>query len=260
MALTFYLGTHEPSWLGRLDVPLFLARGRLARQKKLPRARAPWALDSGGFSELSLHGRWTVPAATYAAEVRRWATEVGRMDWAAIQDWMCEPAILQKTGLKVEEHQRRTVDSYEELRALAPEIPWCPVLQGWAMGDYDRHVDLYLKRGHDLWKLPVVGIGTMCRRQNTLSAQLTIMGLHREGLKLHGFGFKTQGLRGVSRQLASADSLAWSYDARRAPPYPGHTHKNCANCSEYALDWRDQLLSRIERDQDQRQLQLGGAR
>jgi len=30
------------------------------RLAKLPRAREPWALDSGGFSELSLHGEWTI--------------------------------------------------------------------------------------------------------------------------------------------------------------------------------------------------------
>jgi hypothetical protein len=164
--------------------------------------------------------------------------------------------VFHGTGLSVKEHQRRTITSYEELRDLAPEVPWTPVLQGWTAGDYRDHIEMYKKRGHNLWKLPVVGIGTMCRRQNTLSAQLTISSLHRDGLRLHGFGFKVQGLRGVAGALASADSLAWSYDARRAPPYPGHTHKNCANCAEYALDWRESLLSRIERDQDQRLLQL----
>ena len=56
----FYLGTHHPSWLRKTDVPLFVSRRRLAGLKTLPRARGPWALDSGGFQELILHGEWTV--------------------------------------------------------------------------------------------------------------------------------------------------------------------------------------------------------
>mgnify|MGYP000181470407 CR=1 FL=1 len=54
--------------------------------------------------------------------------------------------------------------------------------------------------------------------------------------------------------LASADSLAWSFAARREPPLPGHDepgpgrragHKHCNNCPEFALAWRDQLLARL---------------
>ena len=52
--------------------------------------------------------------------------------WAAPQDWMCEPAIIAKTGLAVVEHQRRTVTNFLELQALAPDLPFIPVLHGWA--------------------------------------------------------------------------------------------------------------------------------
>ena len=34
-------------------------------------ARGPWALDSGGFSELSLYGRWTVTADYQLGEIKR---------------------------------------------------------------------------------------------------------------------------------------------------------------------------------------------
>jgi hypothetical protein len=53
---TFFLGTHMPHWLGLLDIPLFVSHRRLGRLKTLPRALGPWALDSGGFSELALFG------------------------------------------------------------------------------------------------------------------------------------------------------------------------------------------------------------
>lgn len=48
----FYLGTHQPQWLGRYDVPMFISRRRLSSRKSLPQARGRWALDSGGFTEL----------------------------------------------------------------------------------------------------------------------------------------------------------------------------------------------------------------
>jgi hypothetical protein len=64
-------------------VPLFVSRRTLAPLRRLPRARAGWALDSGGFSELSLHGRWTTSPATYVAEVRRFEQEIGALEWAA---------------------------------------------------------------------------------------------------------------------------------------------------------------------------------
>lgn len=120
--MTFYLGTHHPAWLEQTAVPLFLSHRTLAGRRSLPRARGPWALDSGGFSELSMHGTWTVPAARYVDDVRRFVREIGGLRWAAIQDWMCEPVMLAKTGLSIAEHQARTVSSLLELRALAPDL------------------------------------------------------------------------------------------------------------------------------------------
>lgn len=53
--------------------------------------------------------------------------------------------------------------------------------------------------------------------------------------------------------MASADSLAWSYDARRSAPLPGHAarHKNCANCRDYALAWRGRVLAAIANPRQQ---------
>lgn len=66
MTTVNYLGTHETSWLRSAGVPLFISHRRLARLKRtLPVAIAPWALDSGGFSELSLHGGWKTTPSEY---------------------------------------------------------------------------------------------------------------------------------------------------------------------------------------------------
>lgn len=245
----FYLGTHHPHWLKFVAVPLFVSRRALVRMKTMPRAIGSWALDSGGFTELSLHGRWTLSPAMYVAEARRFRSEIGAFDFAAPQDWMCEPVMLKRTGLTVQDHQRLTIENLLELRELAPDVPWMPVLQGWGVGDYMRHVEAYDRAGVDLAREKIVGVGTVCRRQNTATAAIIMTSLAAEGLALHAFGFKIQGLAVCSAELASADSLAWSYSARRNPPLPGHDarHKNCANCPEYALLWREQALAAIRR-------------
>jgi hypothetical protein len=255
--VVFHLGTHRAGWLADprfRGVPLFVSRANLAGMRRLPRALTSWAADSGGFTQLHLHGRWTITPAAYVDELRRFREEVGRLLWAAPMDWMCEPEILAKTGKTIDEHQRRTVDSVLALRALAPGVPIIPVLQGWSVVDYWRCQELYDKAGIDLAAEPLVGVGTVCRRQNTAVAERILRTLAHDGLRLHGFGFKTQGLLTCADVLASADSLAWSLAARRAPPFPGHDepglgrrtgHQHCNNCPEFALAWRAALLVRL---------------
>ncbi len=71
------------------------------------------------------------------------------------------------------------------------------------------------------------------------------------GLRLHGFGVKTAGLRLYGQHLVSADSMAWSRNARaeavRRGPAPGCSRRSCANCPHYALAWRDRVVSRLAR-------------
>lgn len=254
--MRFYLGTHEPTWLSKSHVPLFVSAVRLRERcrVKLPTARVPWALDSGGFSVLSKHGGYPTTNAQYAGEVTRWAAGIGQMDWAAVQDWMCEPQMLARTGLTVAEHQRRTVESYVELRALAPSIPWVPVLQGYEHAEYLRCADLYAAAGFDLTQLPTVGIGSVCRREDTTEAERIIHDLAGRGFNLHGFGFKIGGVERCRAVLASADSLAWSYGARRrssearkAAATPGlfgaeaYQCKGGQNAAGEALEWNDKV-------------------
>jgi hypothetical protein len=243
--LAFYLGAHQPHWLWNTSFPLFVSHRQLARRRSLRPASCRWALDSGGFTELSMHGRWVTAASAYAEAVAGYAATVGGLDFAAPQDWMCEPAMTERTGLSVREHQERTVASYLELRELAPDLPFIPVVQGWQMADYLRCLALYESAGVDLASLPRVGLGSVCRRQSTAEISVIVAELARRGLRLHGFGVKTGGLHLYGHTLASADSMAWSYAARRQPPLPGcHGHKNCANCMTYAARWRRDVLAR----------------
>lgn len=243
--LTFYLGTHVPSWLAdpRFSrVRLFVSVRALRRSHPKTPAVAPYAVDSGGFQELNLFGRWTVGPRHYLDELLYLWDRLGPFDWAAQQDWMCEPFVLAKTGKTVREHQLRTVDNFAALRSAEPHLPVVPVVQGWHPDDYLAHVGMFRAAGFDPSREPLVGVGSVCRRQGTAEAAEIVGAVAGCGIRVHGFGFKTQGFRLCRHVLASADSLAWSFAARRKPPLPGCSHGrtgrgNCVNCPRYALRW-----------------------
>lgn len=241
--MKFYLGTHHPHWLERTDVPLFVSRRWLTHRKTLPVAKARWVLDSGGFTELSLYGEWRTTAAEYISDVKRFDHNIGWVQWVAPQDWMCEPFMVAKTGLSVEEHQRRTVNNYLVLEASLGSLV-APVLQGWESDDYLRCWELYDQAGIDLSCCYMVGLGSVCRRQNMAVAGRIVRSL--DGLRLHAFGVKLTGLRSFGDVLTSADSMAWSYRARRDHPLPGCTHKKCSNCLRYALRWRCRVMESLD--------------
>lgn len=284
-ATTFYLGTHHPGWLRRpefADVPLFISRNRLTTYKTMPKALGRWAMDSGGFTELKTYGRWRTSVAEYVADVRRIVGGVGRMpDFIAPQDWMCEPWVvtgkhwhlkpsdpkffhgtreargLGPTGAPGEDeqsfdgavrfHQERTVENFLELRAQAPDLPWMPVLQGWELIHYQQCAYMYADAGVDLAAEPIVGLGSVCRRQHTDEIWSIVSTFAFQGIRLHGFGVKTKGLEKYGAELVSADSMAWSTHGRHSDPLPGHEvrHKNCANCPEFALMSRQKVLAAL---------------
>lgn len=243
--MRFYLGTHmtSPTWWEQ-GVPLFVSRRRLARRKSLPEPRAPWALDSGGFTELHDYGRWTITEDDYVAEVERYR-QMGHLDWVAPMDWMCEPFILERTGLTVADHQARTVENFLRLRDRLGELV-VPVLQGWRLDDYLRCADLYAAADVALDDEPVVGLGTVCRRQNMEEAEVIVRALARLDIALHGFGVKSTGLQAYADALTSADSMAWSYNGRRNHGRCPNGCVSCANCLHHALSWRDSLLAGLD--------------
>lgn len=252
--MKFYLGTHMANWLWSDQParwPWFVARQRLSDRKHLPRATGPWALDSGGFTELDKHGRWTITPAEYATQVRRFSDEIGFLEWAAPQDWMCEPSKLAATGLTIADHQRLTLENYLDLRHLAPDLPIVPALQGWTRSDYLRHVDAYQRAGIDLAALPLVGVGSVCRRAQFPGMASLFAELSAAGVKLHGFGLKADALTLFGQTLTSADSLAWSYGARQerlGPPLCGIPHRGiaCNNCRPWAERWAERVTSRTD--------------
>lgn len=212
--MKFFVGLHQPSDARHFD-RAFISVNRLRGRRKGIEATS-WIMDSGAFSELSQHGKYRHSVEDYAAEINRWAADP-RLLAAVAQDYMCEPWIVEKTGLSVEEHQRLTIERYDALLPLVSGVYVMPVLQGYTAGDYLKHLEAYGERlAIGAW----VGVGSICKRNtNIFSIQRILSAINhvRPDLRLHGFGLKTTALAsGYIRELLfSADSMAWSFAARR---------------------------------------------
>lgn len=191
----------------------FISVNRL-KNRKSDFAVKDWIMDSGAFTEISTHGRYRVSVDEYAAQIDRWS-KVGNFQRAATQDYMCEPFILAKTGLTVQDHQRMTIERFDALRDRTGAA-LLPVIQGFRPEEYMEHVEMWGTRlGNGMW----TGVGSVCRRNTepeTIEDILTSIKKVRPDLRLHGFGLKITSLRSetVRRNLYSADSMAWSFAAR----------------------------------------------
>ena len=234
----FYLGAPEPTWIGRADYPLMVSV-RIKKKWGRRESLAPWVLDSGGFTQLHLTGRYEMAPHEYLEKAYERHDRHKGLAWISPQDWMCEPSALEATGLSIEEHLNRTVSGYLELSDLDERDLVIPVLQGWEMDDYLSCFDLYLSAGVDLRAFPVVGVGSVCRRQNTDEIADIFKNLYDLGINMHGFGVKRAGLGKYQDYLVSADSMAWAYTARyKGRNLCGRTgHKRCEQCFYWASMW-----------------------
>lgn len=172
-------------------------------------------MDSGAFTTIAKHGGYHEPVGVYAKQIRRWNGN-GNLLAAVSQDYMCEPHMIERTGLSIAEHQRLTIERYDALMAEETGVYIMPVLQGYAPQDYVSHIRQY---GERLKSGAWVGVGSVCKRNGDRRAiEAVLYAIHRErpDLRLHGFGLKSTafGSSLVTRLLHSADSMAWSFAAR----------------------------------------------
>ena len=168
--------------------------------------------------------------------------DIGSLYAVSVQDWMCEPDIRAATGLTIRDHQELTLESYMHLKHMVPDVPWMPVLQGQTLFDYQDHIKMYQRYGTDVYELPLVGIGSVCRRSMHEAIYILKAFL---GIKIHALGLNVGAMQEIAPLLTSADSMAWSYEARKAKPLPDHTHQTCANCLEYATLWHDRTIEKL---------------
>lgn len=247
--MRFFTGLHQPCDARHFDAA-FISVNRL-RDRKAPLQLGEWIMDSGAFTEISTHGRYRHAVGEYAAQIRRWDGN-GTLLAAVAQDWMCEGPILKRAAIadgtmpapvwfrhddpnafkrlvkvpwpeagmrerQLALHQQRTLERYDALMAERPGVYIMPVLQGFEPADYVRHIAMY---GGRLEGGAWVGVGSVCKRNGDprqVAAVLLAIRAVRPDLRLHGFGLKKTALADplVRSMLHTADSMAWSYAARR---------------------------------------------
>lgn len=211
----FFVGLHHPNHAKHFD-SAFISVNRL-RGRKSSFPANDWIMDSGAFSTISRHGGYPHPVSEYAHWIRQFV-KAGQLLAAVAQDYMCEPHMLARTGMTVAQHQQLTIERYNQLAGMdCSGVYVMPVLQGYSTFQYLQHLDGYDGRlAAGAW----VGVGSVCKRNGNPSAVLRILAAikrHRPDLRLHGFGLKATalGMPAVRRLLESADSMAWSFAARR---------------------------------------------
>lgn len=120
--------------------------------------------------------------------------------------------------MSVLEHQALTIERYDALLPLVERTYVMPVLQGYEPMEYVQHIRDYGDRlRHRSW----VGVGSVCKRNSSPDAIANVLlaiKTERPDLRLHGFGVKRTALTDprVRALLFSADSMAWSFAARKA--------------------------------------------
>ena len=210
----FFIGLHQPADAKHFDM-CFVSVNRL-RTRKGPFAVKQWIMDSGAYTEVSLYGGYRTSVTEYAALICKWKSN-GELLAAVAQDYPAEAHNLAKTGGTVEDHQRWTIERYDDLIAADTGVYILPALQGQTAAQYADHVRQY---GARLQPGAWVGVGGICKRQGkpqdiieVLRAILAV----RPDLLLHGFGVKTTALRSpeIAEMLTTADSMAWSFHARK---------------------------------------------
>lgn len=235
--MDFYTGLHQPSDAQHFGFA-FVSVNRLWKRKS-GFAVNRWIMDSGAFTQILKHGGYTEGVEVYAAEIKRWANN-GQLLAAVAQDYMCEEHMLKITGMTIPEHQRLTVERYDELlKCDAGGVYILPVLQGFDPRDYVSHIRQYGDRlTPGMW----VGVGSVCKRNgdpNAIYRVLRAIKDERPDLRLHGFGLKSTALSSphITDLLHTADSMAWSFSARK--------QGRNGNCWTEAMRFTENINNRI---------------
>ncbi len=218
----------------------FISVNRL-RERKSAFVVGDWIMDSGAFTTVAKHGDYPHSVSEYAKEIKRWKGN-GNLLAAVAQDYMCEPHMLH--GRTIAQNQRLTIERYDALLAENTGVYILPVLQGYKAAEYVQHVRDYGDRlEYGAW----VGVGSICKRNGdpkAIEAVLHAIKSERPDLRLHGFGLKATALgSGLVRELLhTADSMAWSFAARKARYHDGDKTRS-GNDHREARRWIDGIQS-----------------
>jgi len=239
--MRFFAGIHRPNKADAVPAAMLSFNVLQSRRSEFP--VNDWIMDSGAFTTVTKYGGYTESVEVYADVIRRFAG-CGNLLAAVSQDFMCEQFVLDRTGLTVAEHQRLTIERYDDLVAVdTAGVYIMPVLQGYEPSEYADHVRQY---GDRLAAGAWVGVGSVCKRNanpGSVVAVLEAIAAVRPDLELHGFGVKITALRNerVRNLFASSDSMAWSFAAR----YEGRDSNDVREAARYATRIDSQPIQKV---------------
>lgn len=186
---------------------------RQFRVRRFPKKSGSRWLDCGGFTMLNKHGDYPFSLDTFANFVA-----AVQPDYYTSPDYPCEPEITRSLRLatnlcRIEKTVETSVSWVSDLEMmLSPRSQMVPTIQGWALEEYKRCLDLYaeagLIRGY-------MAVGSMCTRSNSRQIGEIVQGVHRHAQqlgvrRLHFFGLK------MSRELDGLQPYIWSRDSAAA--------------------------------------------
>lgn len=211
-----------------------------------------WALDSAGFTAMlrwKQQGRQPGMLGIYPWSLEDYLDLVIQMQpraWYAQPDCCVEPELAPDRAA-VEERIYHTavllaanleaVRLYQEagVHWLPPPVP---VLQGWTRADYLLSLNYLIETWNDYgasFAAPVlVGMGSMCRRDpddpefGIMAILDAVLPRLPRGIRLHMFGVKGSVMARLASipQIASYDSMAWDFGARREAHRTGLSNTN----------------------------------
>lgn len=271
--MKFYVGVQTQKQLDASEkFILSFARIRARKKKKYIINNKDWIMDSGAFSEIKLHGKYTFTLDYYLNYIKEY-----NPNFFVNCDYMCEPSQLERTGLTIKEHQEKTIENqiylYDKKNEMGIKSILMGTLQGWKIFDYLDHIDMMKERGI---LLDYMGVGSICRRFKTKEIVKILKWINYEipDIKLHGFGVKIKVLEypEVFKYMYSCDSMAWTYTGRGFAEFGKHgilfgkkclidssficnkKADDCASCIRFMCYWVDRINKVIELNEKQTNL------
>jgi len=271
--MKFYVGVQTQKQIEAVDL-FVISFTRIRNRKSMFKINNnhDWIFDSGAFSELKMHGKYTFNLDYYLSYVERYNPDV-----FVNCDYMCEPSQLKKTGLTIQEHLEKTIENqiylFDKKNEMGIKSDLMGTLQGWKIEEYLRHIDMMKERGI---LLDYMGVGSICRRFKTRKIVDILRTIHNEipNIKLHGFGVKISVFKypEVFRYLFSSDSMSWSYVARGITEFGKYgilygkrclidktficdrKADDCASCVKYMVNWVNRINKMIDNHHKQNKL------
>lgn len=201
-------------------------------------------VDSGGYSFFSRWGDYPFSLEKYL-DLVYYIKDKYPLFSVATLDYPCEPNINRDNLVSNQIRIEKTVSNAIKCFQADKNLPWLPVIQGYALDEYLSCIDLYKEVGitSNYW-----AIGSICSRKGKpleLRKIITSIKEQHPNAKLHAFGLGIPFLRDpqIFQAIYSSDSSAWNW---------GISGDNMRERKlEAALNYFSQIEDMIEGAQDQ---------